>query len=66
MIRRMPISNDRIDEFIQRYERAFGDRISREEARTMAAKLVNLYRLILQPLPDETMPPSEVAEDQTA
>ena len=49
----MLISDERIDEFIRLYEQALGDRLSRAEARAITTKLINLYRLILQPLPSD-------------
>ena len=47
----MLIPDEGLDDFIDRYERAYGDRLSREAARPIATGLVDLYRLITQPLP---------------
>jgi hypothetical protein len=46
----MQIPNDRIDQFIDLWERAFGERISRDEARARAHQLVELYRSIADDL----------------
>ena len=42
------LSDKHIDEFIAIYEREFGETITREEAAAMAARLVNLYRVLLR------------------
>lgn len=47
----MGITNERLDEFIDRWERTFSERLSREDARSIAARLVNFYRLISRPVP---------------
>ena len=66
----MQVPNDRIDEFIDLWERAFGERITRDEARARAHQLVELYRMIAEnlaldrqapgppPAADERRPPS--------
>jgi hypothetical protein len=46
----MQISNDRIDEFIDLWERAFGERIRREEAVARAHQLLELYRMLMNGL----------------
>ena len=56
----MAVSEQRLDEFIEIYERVEGERLPREEAREMANNLVTLYRLIMQPPPNE--PPQTAAE----
>lgn len=45
----MTLSEEQIDEFIEIYRREFGEPISREDAMSMARRLVNLYRLFLVP-----------------
>jgi hypothetical protein len=58
----MQVPNDRIDEFIVLWEQAFGERITRDDARARAHQLVELYRFISRDLPperrDETPPPA--------
>lgn len=55
----MRIPDDRIDDFIDRYEKAFAERLSHEEARSLAGRLLELYRLILKRLPgDKSTRPS--------
>jgi hypothetical protein len=46
------ISDDRIEEFRRIYRNAFGEEPSVAEAREMANRLVALYTLLMQPLPD--------------
>lgn len=40
-----------IEEFMEIYEREFKEKISRDEATHMAARLVRLYRVFARPLP---------------
>ena len=58
----MQVPNDRIDEFIVLWEQAFGERITRDDARARAHQLVELYRMISRDLPPEgrdgTPPPA--------
>lgn len=49
----MAVSEERLDEFIEIYERVEGEHLPREEAREIANNLVNLYRLIMRPPPNE-------------
>ena len=49
----MAVSEERLDEFIEIYERVEGANLPREEAREIANNLVNLYRLIMRPPPNE-------------
>jgi hypothetical protein len=53
----MPISNECIDEFIPLYEKACGEKLSRDEARIRAGQLITLYRLLMQPLPEHQESP---------
>lgn len=48
----MGITDERLDDFIGRWERIFAERLSREEARPIAARLINFYRLIVRPVPE--------------
>lgn len=47
----MEITDERLDDFIDAWELAFAERLSREEARRTATRLVNFYRLIVRPVP---------------
>ena len=49
----MAISDKRLDDFIERYEKVYGERITRDEARPIATRLVTIYRVITKPLPSE-------------
>jgi len=44
----MRISDERLDEFIRGYEAAFNEPLSRDDARIMATRLLELYRLFLR------------------
>jgi len=46
----MRVPDDRIDEFITLWERAFGERIKRDQARTKARQLLELYRAMAEDL----------------
>ncbi len=59
----MIIPDDRLDDFIDRYERVYGERLSREEARPVATRVLDLYRLITQPLPDEATAPEQTVHE---
>jgi flagellin-specific chaperone FliS len=49
----MAVSEERLDEFIEIYERVEDEHLPREKAREIANNLVNLYRLIMRPPPSE-------------
>jgi len=49
----MKAPNDRVDEFIDLWWRAFGERIARREARARAQQLLEIYRMIVSDLPPE-------------
>jgi len=51
-----------IDEFIEIYERVYKERISRDDAREMANRLLTLYEILAQPLPGEIE--SEAVKDE--
>lgn len=51
MSSRMPIPDERLDDFIARWERAFGERLARGEAEVIAGRVLALYRQLLRPLP---------------
>jgi hypothetical protein len=44
----MTLRDDRLDEFVELWERVFGERINRDDARTRAHHLVELYRAIAE------------------
>ena len=55
----MQISDERLKEFQEAYKKDFGEDISIEEAREIASRLIDLYQLLAQPLPNEkSIPPS--------
>ena len=55
----MALSDASLDEFIAIYAEEYGDQLSREEARPIATNLVNLFRLISCPPPNEVVPPAQ-------
>ena len=50
----MTLRDDRLDEFVELWERAFGEHISRDDAQTRAHQLVELYRAIAEDARYET------------
>jgi hypothetical protein len=57
----MLIPDDRIDDFIRRWENAFDETLKREEARTKALQLIELYSAIgRRPPGGESMAPPAV------
>jgi hypothetical protein len=49
----MLITAEQLQEFIGLYEEEFKDRLSEDEAREVASRLIELYQLLAQPLPSE-------------
>lgn len=49
----MQIADDRLDDFIDRWRRAFGERLTRKAARPIADRLLFLCRQLRRPLPPE-------------
>ena len=49
----MRFSDESVGRFIGVYKKCYGEELSVGEARTMATNLIMVYRLILQPLPDD-------------
>ncbi len=47
----MKLSDEGVQRFIEVYKKSHGEVLPEGEARIMATNLINLYRLILQPLP---------------
>ena len=56
----MAISDESLDEFIDLYANEFGEHLSRAEARPIATNLVNLYRMVMQPLPNPGAEPGQI------
>ena len=50
---RMLLTNEDCEEFRQVYKKDTGEDITIEEAREIASRLLELYRLLAQPLPSE-------------
>ena len=48
----MQLSDEQLDDFTNRWEHAFNERISRDEARTRAAELLELFSLLARRPPD--------------
>lgn len=59
----MRITEKRLDAFMDRWELVFIERLSREEARRIATRLVNFYRLIVRAAPPAA---PLAAEDHTS
>ncbi len=49
----MQISDESLKEFMALYQHEFRKDVSREDALEMATRLLNLYQLIMRPLPRE-------------
>lgn len=70
----MEIPDTRIDDFIARWERAFRERLTRDEARLIAGQVLRLYQQLLRPSGDirdvgdlpETPTPLPASPPQTA
>ncbi len=52
----MDIQDKTLDEFIDIYEGSTGERLERSEASHLLRKLLQLYRLLLSPLPPDDGP----------
>ncbi len=48
-------SDEAIDQFIAIYEKKYQEPISRADAAAMATRLVDLYKVLRQPIPPEKM-----------
>lgn len=48
----MEFKDESIDRFIAIYKAEFDETLSREDAKAMARRLINLYRLFARPLPN--------------
>lgn len=64
----MLLTNEDCEEFRKVYKEDTGEDITIEQAREIASRLLELYRLLARPLPGETRQPSEdspsLPEDQ--
>ena len=54
------ISQKRLEEFRRIYRDRYGVDLPPDKAREIAGRLVALFRLITQPLPDTAKPPADV------
>lgn len=57
------ISDERIEEFRNIYKKAYGEDLAVAEAGEIANRLVALYRLLMQPLPDGRDSPSRLGSE---
>lgn len=48
----MRIADERLEDFITRWEQVFGERLTADEARPIAVRLVGFYDLIRRPIPE--------------
>ena len=44
----MPVSDNRIDDFIARWKRVFGEELTKDQARIEAERVLHLYRRLLR------------------
>jgi hypothetical protein len=51
----MPISPERIQEFMRLYKEVYKEEITEDIAREMASRLVELYVMLAQPLPGDDL-----------
>lgn len=49
----MKISDDDLIEFMAIYEQEFGEQLTSAEASEMTTRLINLYMILVEPLPSE-------------
>lgn len=57
----MTIAPDALEEFARLYEKEFGEKISLDQAREMASRLMHLYVKLADPLPDERSKPRQAS-----
>jgi len=62
----MQISDKDLDDFIRRWEKALGERLTRDQAAFEANKLLTFYRGLAEFAAKDPKPPSEPASDQTS
>jgi len=55
----MSLTDERVEEFRRLYKLSYGSEISAADARAMALRLLELYRLLMRPMPEneDTLPP---------
>ncbi len=58
----MPLSDKALDDLRAIYRREFQREITRDEASEIGTRVINLLRLLLQPLPSENKPPGHRPE----
>ena len=54
----MRLSDESLGRFKEIYKRQYGIELPVDDAREMAGNLINLYRLILEPLPEDPTTPA--------
>jgi hypothetical protein len=62
----MHIEPEALDEFIDIWEREFGERLSCDEASNQANRLLTIYRAIAEEFPDGIPMPASSAPDAAA
>jgi hypothetical protein len=62
----MKVTKERIEELRRLYKDAYGEELSYPDAEAMGHRLVTLYKLLTQPLPNEVKSPSREPPAQTA
>ncbi len=50
----MQLTDSDIDEFQELYASRFDERLSKEEAREKASRLIQLYQIVFRPIPNQT------------
>lgn len=50
----MHLPDKAIQEYVEIYEREFGEKITVEEARVQGERLLDLFKVIYRPIPNET------------
>lgn len=56
----MEISKEDLEELKNIYKEDYGETLSDAEAREMGQRLINLFRIICQPLPPNSKEPDEI------
>ncbi len=55
----MLLRDEEIEEFKELYEEEYGEVLSTAEARTVANRVLELYKIVARPLPEEVKRPLE-------
>lgn len=59
----MKIPDEALDEFIKIYKETFCEELSRSDAEEMASRVVTLYEVLAQKLPNERVPAPKPPDD---